>query len=64
MRNGGADVGIYLAALATAAVVVLGVWSFIGLNRQEQERLRQAAAASAGDGQPADHADGAGPGGA
>jgi uncharacterized protein HemX len=38
-------VGIYLAALLTAAIIAMGIWAFVGLNRQEQMRLRQAAPA-------------------
>ena len=41
--------GIYLATAVTAAIIAIGIWAFIGLNRQEQARLRQLAAPAAED---------------
>lgn len=41
--------GIYLATVVTAAIIAIGVWAFVGLNRQEQARLQQLAASSAGN---------------
>ncbi len=35
--------GIYLAVLVMAAMIVLGIYAFVGLNRQEQARLREGA---------------------